>query len=144
MKKQFHYLVRGIIIDKDHVLLAHEKGANNTFLPGGHINIGEKAKDALCREISEEIGKKSKTGRFFGAIEHAWLHNGIKNYEINLIFDVIIEGLSMSKVPFSCENHLEFFWVPVDDLQKHNLLPSPMAECIQNLEKNKAYWDSTL
>ena len=144
MNKPFHYLVRGIIRDKDYVLLAHEKKADNTFLPGGHIEFGEKAEDALSREILEEINKKSKIGRFDGAVEAGWSNNGIKNYEINLIFEVIIEGLSMSQNPLSCEDHLEFFWVHVDDLQKHNLLPNPMIDCIQDLEKDEAYWNSTL
>ena len=34
---KFHYLARGIILENEKVLLAHQKGAENTFLPGGHI-----------------------------------------------------------------------------------------------------------
>ena len=37
---KFHYLARGIILDKGKVLLAHQKGAEHTFLPGGHIELG--------------------------------------------------------------------------------------------------------
>ena len=53
----FHYIVRGIIFLNGKVLLAHQKGAANSFLPGGHIGMGEKAEVALIREISEEIGE---------------------------------------------------------------------------------------
>lgn len=38
------------------VLLAQAIGEKNTFLPGGHIEFGESAKDALVREIEEELG----------------------------------------------------------------------------------------
>ena len=34
-------LGRIVIISKGHVLLAHEIGARNTFLPGGHVEYNE-------------------------------------------------------------------------------------------------------
>ena len=144
MEKQFHYLVRGIIRNEDYVLLAHAKGADNTFLPGGHVELGEKAVDALSREIFEEINMTPEIGRFIGAVEAFWLDGDSRNYEINLIFDVMVEGLSRSHAPCSCESHLEFLWVHVDDLHKHNLLPEPMIECIQTSGNGAPYWNSTL
>ena len=67
-RMKFHYLVRGIIIADGKVLLAHQKGADNTYLPGGHIESGEGAEDALIREIEEEIGKIAIVERFIGAV----------------------------------------------------------------------------
>lgn len=72
MKAPFHYLARGIAIIDNKVFLAHAKGENNTFLPGGHIEVGEKAEEALIREIKEEIGKEVEVCRFVGAVEHMW------------------------------------------------------------------------
>jgi hypothetical protein len=83
-------------------------------------------------------------GRFIGAIEHTWVEDDIENYEINLIFEVIVEGLYLSQTPVSCEKHLEFLWVPIDNLQYHNLMPTPMIDCIQKMEDRDAYWNSTL
>jgi hypothetical protein len=34
MKIKFHYLVRGILFADGKILLAHQTGAGNTFLPG--------------------------------------------------------------------------------------------------------------
>ncbi|MHB1395098.1 MAG: NUDIX domain-containing protein [Clostridia bacterium] len=53
--KKFHMIVRAVIISDYHILLAHQKGADNTFLPGGHIEIGESAVAALKREVREEL-----------------------------------------------------------------------------------------
>ncbi len=60
---KFHYLVRGIVFEDGKVLLAHQKGADHTFLPGGHIENGEKAETDLIRELEEEIGKKAPSDR---------------------------------------------------------------------------------
>jgi hypothetical protein len=51
LQNPFHHLARGILIKDDKVLLAQARGNANTFLPGGHIEFGESAKDALKREI---------------------------------------------------------------------------------------------
>jgi len=54
--RKFHLIARAVILNGDSVLLARQKGMSNTFLPGGHINIGESAVTALKREIYEELG----------------------------------------------------------------------------------------
>ena len=71
-KPTFHYLARGIVMADGRVLVAHQIGADNTFLPGGHINTGEGAEQALAREIEEEIGVRPTVKRFLGAVECAW------------------------------------------------------------------------
>ena len=80
----FHYRVRAVIVRDNKVLLAHTKGAANTFLPGGHIELGEKAEEALAREIREELGEESRTTSFLGAIENSWVQDGVRQHEINL------------------------------------------------------------
>ena len=107
---KFHYLARGIILKRGKVLLAHLKGAENTFLPGGHIKTGEKAESALLREIEEEIGKKAIIKQFTGAVECSWVENDQRNHEINLLFEVQIPDLDPSEPLASRESHLEFFW----------------------------------
>jgi hypothetical protein len=41
-KYYFHILSRGIIIDDDYILVAKAKNADNTFLPGGHLEFKKK------------------------------------------------------------------------------------------------------
>lgn len=136
----FHYIVRGIIRDGDHVLLCKQKDRDYTFLLGGHIDLGEPAKVALAREIKEEIGAGVTVGAFRGAIENAWEDQ----IEISLVFDVE-HALSKTVTPQPAspdEEHLEFVWARTDKLEEHNLLPAPLNDWLQ--PENQDMWASTI
>lgn len=142
----FHYLIRGLCYTDAHVLLAHCIGADNTFLPGGHIRQGEKAPDCLARELEEELAVEYvEVGQFIGAIEHKWEEASIMNYEINLVFQIQLAGIVPPEPPISRENHLEFLWVRPNELTKHNLKPYPLIDYIlKHSDDDRAFWASTL
>lgn len=144
--KTFHHLARGVFIKDREVLLAKSIGYINTFLPGGHIEFGESAKDALAREIEEELGIASTVGEYLGLVEHKWEKQGILHCEINQVFGIKSEELLISYKPKSREAHLEFFWCDADDLDTCNLQPYPFRRLIKNyLKGNKEiWWESTL
>ena len=145
MNVQFHYLVRGVIFVGGKVLLAHHIGATNTFLPGGHIDSREKADAALVREIHEEMGMQATVKRFVGAVEHAWPEDRLDNHEINLIFEVEIPALDSAVPPQSLEDHLEFIWAEPSALERHNLQPYPLIECLTSWSNDcKGYWGTSL
>ncbi|WP_421383450.1 NUDIX domain-containing protein [Bacillus salacetis] len=145
MSKPFHHLARGIFVMDNKVLLAQAKGYPNTFLPGGHVEVGESAKDALSREIKEELNMDVEAGDFLGLIEHQWSKNGVMQYEINQVFSV--NGFDVNaKNPTPNEAHLEFFWCPVSELDERNLQPFSIRNLIRNyLSGNeKAWWVSSI
>jgi 8-oxo-dGTP diphosphatase len=88
MASNFHHMARGIIINNNKVLLAHAIGHNNSFLPGGHIEFGESAPEALKREIQEEIGLSCYIEGYLGLVEHKWEKNMELHCEINQAFKV--------------------------------------------------------
>jgi 8-oxo-dGTP pyrophosphatase MutT (NUDIX family) len=136
----FHYIVRGIIRDGDHLLLCKQKEGDYTFLLGGHIDFGEGAKFALAREIKEEIGADVSVGEFRGAIENAWEDH----CEISLVFEVE-HNLTKDVTPMPAspdEEHLAFLWVKTSELAEHNLLPAPLIQWLQNAEN--VNWSSTI
>ena len=123
MEIKFHLRARALICKNNQILLARAKGENYTFFPGGHIEHGEKAEDALVREINEKLGAASQIKSFLGVIENCWSQEGVRQHEINLIFELNAPDLNINANPVSRENHIEFLWSKIDDLENNNLLP---------------------
>lgn len=144
--KKFHNLARAVIVKSEYILVAHEIGAGNTFLPGGHIEIGESAGAALTREIFEELGREAVVGKYLGAVECAWTDSGESNFEINHLFTLDVLGLSPQENPRSCEKHLEFYWVKLQELRNHNLLPEKLVKLLteNDIDSVNAWWASDL
>ncbi len=142
---KFHYLARAVIFSGERVLIAREVGANNTFLPGGHIGYGEPARKALIRRIKEETGFEVSTGRFLGAVEATWYKDEELNSEINLIFEASCPDINHHVVVESEEGHLEFIWVERMEVKLYNLLPEPIQSLVENLaDEPGAFWGSMI
>ena len=119
-------IARAAILRGSRILLAHTKGAANTFLPGGHIEPGEPAREALRRELKEELGFDAEIGAFLAAVEHSFGTGPKRTHELNLVFEASAPKIDASRDPASREGHVEFFWGSVEDLARRNLQPEPL------------------
>ncbi|OKP88588.1 NUDIX hydrolase [Paenibacillus helianthi] len=130
--QKYHVLARGVILADNHLLVAHCLGMDNTFLPGGHVEFHESIKSSLYREIYEELGLISQVGPYIGAVEAGHEDEGTYHQEINHVFITTLENVDRRKNPESKESHLEFYWIPLSEMDVHNLLPQPMRKMITN------------
>ena len=130
---EIELLVRAVIEDNGCFLIAHTKGANNTYMPGGHVEAGESLKHALVRELKEELGLDVEVDRYLGAIEHAWVDGGGNNHEISHFFQVTSSGADEDRPPKSLEHHVEFSWLFPSEFAEKNLQPAPLRQLIANL-----------
>ncbi len=140
-------LVRGVCVKRGQLLVCQSKGAANTYLPGGHVEFGERAAESLVREIREELGVKSRTGAFLGAVEHTFRQKGERHCEINLVFAMEIPDLDPSSDPVACEDWITFRWIPVERLGRHRLEPAPLRRLIPAWMcpgRDTVRWGSTL
>lgn len=143
---QIEVLVRGACIKDGKLLLCRTKGADNTYLPGGHVEFMEKAEDALYREIMEEAGLEVSAGRFLGAVEHTFIQADERHCEINLIFEVAISDIDVSEDPASLEDYIEFCWAPLDKLLEFKLEPMVLCDLLVswfNRSGGSVFWSSS-
>lgn len=129
------------------MLLAREVGTGHSFLPGGHAKSGETLPAALKREIREETGLAAEVGSYLGAVEHAWKDGrGLDQWEINHVFQVTTPGLEAGVHPLSRENHLEFFWSSLGNLDREDLRPPPLIGLIRRWDggDRSPWWGTTL
>ncbi len=112
-------IARGVCIKEGKILLCRAKGSASTYLPGGHIEFGETGRQALVREVKEEAGLASRAGKFLGCLENNFLQKGKPHAEINLIYELVLDDVTVT----SQEDWIEFFWCPLAELEKANLLP---------------------
>ncbi len=124
-------IVRGVCIKDGLILLCKGKKAELTYLPGGHIDFGESAREALIREIMEELGHCGEAGRFLGCCEHRFVQDGEKKSEINLVFELEIPGLAAVPGPLEArEAWISFLWHPVDGLADSKMEPACLREAL--------------
>lgn len=136
---QIELIARAVITRDNSILLAKQKTEKNTFLPGGHIEPGEYAEEALKRELLEEMGVRSHVGRFVGVLEHKFTDRQGREYEeINLIFEVSLDSSDVASI----ETHLEFKWVNLSDIGEENLLPSSLQTILPCWIKEKTPFHS--
>lgn len=113
-------IVRGVAVVDGRILLCRAKGGGSSYLPGGHVEFGETAREALVREIREEMGVEAETGRFLGVVENSFLQHGNPHSEINLVFELKFGSVPAAEAK---EDWIEFEWCALENLGKANLLP---------------------
>lgn len=146
-RSEIEVIARGVCIVGGKLLVCHTKGASNTYLPGGHVEFGEKAQKSLRREMKEEMGASFAVGQFLGAIEHSYRKKGRLQHEINLVFKMTCKTLKLSGALKSCEDYIEFLWLPLTGLPKSSLEPSSLGKLIPEWASEAGSvsgWSSTM
>lgn len=121
-------IARAVLRDGTRVLLARPTGQGWYFLPGGHVERGEAAADALLRELDEELGvRELQVGELLGVSENRYSDAGGDHHELNLVFEVDATGVAGE----SREPHIEFRWVERSELHEVEIRPPAVAELVR-------------
>ncbi|MEX2216656.1 MAG: NUDIX domain-containing protein [Phycisphaeraceae bacterium] len=126
---------RGVFLWQGDLLVCRNRKLGHTFLPGGHVEKGERATAALKREMMEEAGVSLQVGRFIGACEASFQqqrksNKGVRyHHELNLLF--ALHPDSQTALAFdphairSMEEAIEFLWLPLKQIESDTALLLP-------------------
>ncbi|MCC8483303.1 MAG: RpiB/LacA/LacB family sugar-phosphate isomerase [Rickettsia endosymbiont of Labidopullus appendiculatus] len=132
-------IVRGIIIHNNHILLTTATSDNPNFppniffLPGGHVEYNEPSLQALKREIWEEMNLEIDESEFAGILECSWKRKGSIYHELNIVYNIHINGLDLSHPPVAMDHKFHsFIWKPIDQIGNIVILPESLKTIIKN------------
>lgn len=85
------------IIEYDGSLLACvracDPAAGKLDLPGGFVDYGETAEQALARELEEELNLKEFVPRYFGTYTNTYTYKAFEYHTLDLVFTVKLDTL---------------------------------------------------
>ncbi|WP_216909497.1 NUDIX domain-containing protein [Nocardia noduli] len=127
-------IARAVVRRDGDILLVKQRAKNWSFLPGGHVEPGERVEVALIREIAEELGTDAKITGFVGVVEHGYVEDGTPHHELNLVFEVTIADPE----PTSREDHIEFHWLPITRLIDTDIRPAALKNALLVADRDSA------
>ncbi len=123
---RFQVRVAGVAIRDGRVLLARADGTDFSFLPGGRVEAGESAADAIRREMLEELGAQVRVERLVWIVENFFRLDGHKFQEMCLCFAMALpeDFLDPDSVHHDPQDHITLFWHPLSALAASGLRPA--------------------
>jgi 8-oxo-dGTP diphosphatase len=111
--------VGAIVVDDDRLLMirrGHGPAAGTWSVPGGRIERGETAAEAVVRELKEETGMDGLCGGLIGWIEliEPTHHVVVLDFRVDLLLD---------DQPQADSDAVEATWVPRAEVAGRNLAP---------------------
>ena len=127
---RFNYRVCAVLLDGERILAMHDERSPYFYLPGGRVRMGERAEDAVLREVREELGIEARI------LRPLWLCQSFFNedvahvdyHELCLYFLLDISGTDLLsrgdrfRGPELRHVH-DFEWLPFERLKDEYFYP---------------------
>ncbi len=115
-------VVCGIIYKNRQILICRKKPDKSLGgyweFPGGKIEAGETAPEALYRELKEELGMSASIGKRYTTVFHS--------YETCTI-ELTAYICQFEEASFRLTDHDCYKWIDANDLNMYNLAPADIA-----------------
>ena len=136
--KWFRYRAAAIIIEDECVLFVGNQSENYYYSVGGGVHVGEKAEDAVVREVFEETGVHYEVDRlavihenFFN--ENSGSLNGLDCHELCFYYLMKPRGSQkLNSNSYTNGHKEEMYWIPIKDLDKYKAFPTFMKDYLSS------------
>ncbi|MBN2102145.1 MAG: NUDIX domain-containing protein [Candidatus Aenigmarchaeota archaeon] len=135
MKKYPESVANGLVFNKDGdiLLIKNEKWKDKFTLPGGHVEIGEKLKETVSREIKKKLDMNVEVKDILN-VQEFMLHPEYYERKHLLLFNFVCESDGSPKL---IEREIvDYMWVRPEDAALLNLDPYS-AEAIKSYIEQK-------
>ena len=139
----FMYRVGGIAVHDGRLLVEHNVRHGFCFVPGGRVEYGENAVQALSRELDEEIGGNVQIGQLAIVADNLFELDAIRYQEVGMYFMMEFpqghrilgrEGKFEAEEP-----NLVYQWLPLDELEEAELYPRFLRELVRDIPQTPKY-----
>ena len=130
----FRYRAAAIIVEEDCVLFASNETDDYLYSIGGAVHLGEKAEDAVLREVFEETGVHYEIDHLAVIHENFFAESGgtlkgLHCHEISFYFLMKPRGTQKLQSNSTTQGvKEEMCWVPIKDLDKYKAFPIFLKE----------------
>ena len=138
MVDDFHLNVRvGVILRyEDKTVLEVSRLGLNSVIPGGRIRIGESSRDAIIREMREEMNISLAEDRlsYVTTLENFFVYNSVKVHELFFVYSYTVSDAELEVINAlsgNMDNETTYFkLVNNGELEKYDLLPVRLRDII--------------
>ena len=127
---KFNCRVAALLLDEGRILAMRDERSPYYYLPGGRVRLGERAEDAVLREVREELGIEARIIRLLWLSQAFFTEDvdGLAYHELCLYFlldaaqtDLLSrgEGFTRQEGPHTHD----FEWLPFDRLRDEYFYP---------------------
>ena len=139
----FMYRVGGIAVHDGRLLVEHNVKHDFCFAPGGRVEYGENAVQALSRELDEEFGGGVQIGRLVVFYDLLFELDGIRYQEVGLCFLLELHPdhpiLGREGRFEAAEPDLVYEWMSLDDLEEAELFPRFLRQLVRDIPQTPKY-----
>jgi ADP-ribose pyrophosphatase YjhB (NUDIX family) len=140
-----NYRVAGVCVHENHVLLHREAKDDFWVMPGGRPRLYESSRDALIREMDEEIATRVEVLRLLWVVENFFEYFGERLHEIAFYYQMSLPEDSPYRdvgVDFTGQEGdvtLLFHWLPIDEIERVRLYPTFLRTALSALPESPVH-----
>lgn len=127
-----------LVADENKRLMLVTRGVEPDYgkldLPGGFVDPGETAENAVKRELFEELGMKVKSVRYFSSAPNEYIFSGFSVFTTDLAFVAVPESISGLK---AMDDILEFRFYAEDELDYGDIAAPSIKKFVRDYFKKE-------